>query len=123
MPWIATSAEPLSGAEENYAASSSLTRGAKHRDHPRGLPGSGCGNYGKGIRFCTDVTRQHRSDACNGGTIFRVRRNIYLLGPKGLRLLQRASGTPIGLSIEGRRIAWAVNIKGRGRIVALTLPR
>ena len=58
-----------------------------------------------------------------GGTIFRVRRDIHLLGPKGLRLLQRASGTPIGLSIEGRRISWAGNIKGRGRIVALTLPR
>jgi hypothetical protein len=34
---------------------------------------------------------------------------------------QQAKAEPIGLSIEGRRIAWAVNIKGHGRIVALTL--
>jgi hypothetical protein len=57
----------------------------------------------------------------SAGTIFRVGHDIYVLRSEGPRLLVRAAGTPIGLSIEGRRIAWAENVKGRGRIVALTL--
>jgi hypothetical protein len=55
------------------------------------------------------------------GVVYRVGSKIYLLGAGQPKLVWRASGTPIGLAIEGRRIAWAVNIKGRGRIVALTL--
>jgi hypothetical protein len=30
-------------------------------------------------------------------------------------------GAPIGLSLEGNRVAWAENVKGRGRIRALNL--
>jgi hypothetical protein len=56
------------------------------------------------------------------GTIFRVGRDIYRLGPGPRpKFVARAGATPIGLSIAGRRIAWAVNLKGRGRIVALML--
>ena len=56
------------------------------------------------------------------GVVYSVGTKIYLLRRQRLQLLWRASGKPIGLSIEGRRVAWAVNLKGRGRIVALTLP-
>lgn len=61
--------------------------------------------------------------ASDAGLVFRVGSRIYFLGSheRTLRRVQQAQGTPIGLSIESRRIAWAVNIKGRGRIVALTL--
>jgi hypothetical protein len=56
------------------------------------------------------------------GAVYAVGGKIYLLRQQKPQFVWRASGTPIGLSIEGRRIAWAVNLKGRGRIVALTLP-
>ena len=56
------------------------------------------------------------------GIVYRVGGKIYLLAGGTPRLVWKASGTPIGLSIESHRIAWAVNIKGQGRIVALTLP-
>lgn len=55
------------------------------------------------------------------GIVYRVGGKIYLLAAGAPKLVWKTSGTPIGLSIEGKRIAWAVNIKGRGRIVALTL--
>ena len=56
------------------------------------------------------------------GAIYPVGNRIYLLSKQQPRLVWRASGSPIGLSIEGKRIAWAENVKGHGRIVALTLP-
>ena len=57
------------------------------------------------------------------GLVYRAGSRIYLLTSSAApKLVWQASATPIGLSLEGRRIAWAVNIKGRGRIVALTLP-
>jgi hypothetical protein len=55
------------------------------------------------------------------GIVYRVGKSIYLLGSGQPKLVWKASGTPIGLSIEGKRIAWAENVKGHGRIVALTL--
>jgi hypothetical protein len=64
-----------------------------------------------------------RLSVSDAGVVYRVGNKIYLLGSGQPKLVWRASATPIGLSIEGRRIAWAVNIKGRGRIVSLTLPR
>ena len=56
-----------------------------------------------------------------GGTIFRAGRDIYVLKSGYARLVGRAASQPIGLSIEGKRIAWAENIRGRGRVRALTL--
>jgi hypothetical protein len=58
----------------------------------------------------------------NAGTVFRVRNRIYLLAGKSPKLVWTTKATPIGLSIEGRRIAWAVNING-ARILTLTIPR
>jgi hypothetical protein len=59
----------------------------------------------------------------NAGIVYRVAKKIYLLGSGQPKLVWQATGTPIGLSIEGRRIAWAVNVKDRGRIVSLTVPQ
>ena len=59
----------------------------------------------------------------SGGIVYRDGRSIYAIRGSKAALLWRARATPIGLSIEGRRVAWAVNLKGSGLIVALTLPR
>ena len=57
------------------------------------------------------------------GIVYHVGSKIYLIAGNGLsRVVWKASATPIGLSIEGKRVAWAENVKGRGRIVALTVP-
>jgi hypothetical protein len=56
-----------------------------------------------------------------GGLVYRVGRAIYTIRAGHPALVWRATAQPIGLSIEGRRVAWAVSLKGRGRIVALTL--
>jgi hypothetical protein len=39
-----------------------------------------------------------------------------------LRVLAVSPKKPIGLSVAGKRVAWAVNVHGHGRILALTLP-
>jgi hypothetical protein len=54
-----------------------------------------------------------------GGIVFLVGKSIYTLHDAKPELLWRATMKPIGLSIEGRRVAWAAC----GRIKALTLPR
>ena len=54
-----------------------------------------------------------------GGIVFLVGRTIYTIRAGHPALLWRAATKPIGLSIEGRRVAWAAS----GRIKALTLPR
>ena len=54
-----------------------------------------------------------------GGTVFLVGKTIYTIRDGRPAVLWRATTTPAGLSIEGRRVAWAAN----GRIRALTLPR
>jgi hypothetical protein len=53
-----------------------------------------------------------------GGIVFLVGKSIYTLHDGQPALLWRATMKPIGLSIEGRRVAWAAC----GRIKALTLP-
>ena len=56
------------------------------------------------------------------GVVYRDGNKIFLVGGNGIpKLVWKARAKPIGLSIEGKRIAWAENIKGHGRIVALTL--
>ena len=54
-----------------------------------------------------------------GGIVFLVGKSIYTLHDAKPALLWRATMKPVGLSIEGRRVAWAAS----GRIKALTLPR
>jgi hypothetical protein len=39
-----------------------------------------------------------------------------------LRVLAVSPGAPIGLSVAGKRVAWAVNVHRHGRVLALTLP-
>jgi hypothetical protein len=39
-----------------------------------------------------------------------------------LRVRAVSLGAPIGLSVVGKRVAWAVNVHGHGRVLALTLP-
>jgi hypothetical protein len=55
------------------------------------------------------------------GIVYRVGKSIYLLGSGQPKLVWKTRGTPIGLSIEGRRIGWAENVKGRGHVLMLTL--
>jgi hypothetical protein len=54
-----------------------------------------------------------------GGTVFLVGKSIYTLRDGRPTLLWRSTAKPIGLSVEGTRVAWAAN----GRIKALNLPR
>ena len=55
--------------------------------------------------------------------VFHVGQSIRVLDLKTrkVRTVAHAAAAPIGLSIEGTRIAWAENIKGKGRIRALRL--
>jgi hypothetical protein len=55
----------------------------------------------------------------SGGIVFLVNKRINTIRAGRPALLWRSTGYPIGLSIEGRRVAWAVN----GRIRSLNLPR
>jgi hypothetical protein len=64
--------------------------------------------------------------AASGHTVvFRIRRTIYALDAASgeLRVVARSSGTPIGLSIVGRRVAWAENLRRGARVRAVVLPR
>jgi hypothetical protein len=53
--------------------------------------------------------------------VFRIGRSIRAVNEasRATHVLGRAGTTPIGLSLEGSRIAWAENIHGHGRIRAL----
>jgi hypothetical protein len=75
------------------------------------------------LRSTTVVPASATDLAIGAGVVYRVGRSIYTVRSGHPTLLWRAQVTPIGLSIEGRRVTWAVNIKGRGRIFALTLPQ
>lgn len=62
--------------------------------------------------------------ASSRAVVFHVGRSIRVLYIRAhkAQTIARAATEPIGLSIEGTRIAWAENIKGQGRIRALELP-
>ena len=68
---------------------------------------------------------QRATDARLGASdryvVFRVRRSVRVLDAATgkARRIATAAGRPIGLSIEGARIAWAENVHGHGRIRAL----
>jgi hypothetical protein len=57
----------------------------------------------------------------SGGIVFRVGSSIYLQRGRTSLLMARAAATPVGLSIAGRRIAWAENVYGHGRIRAVSV--
>ena len=62
--------------------------------------------------------------AAGANVVFHVRNAIYRLDGqrRTLRIVAVARSTPIGLSIEGRRVAWAENNRDRSRIRAINLP-
>ncbi|HET8528904.1 MAG TPA: hypothetical protein VFL60_08335 [Gaiellaceae bacterium] len=53
--------------------------------------------------------------------VFRVGRSIrgVDVATRRARLLARAAATPVGLSVDGDRVAWAENLKGSARVRAL----
>ena len=53
--------------------------------------------------------------------VFRVGRSIRTVDvdSHAVHTLANAAAAPIGVSVEGSRIAWAENVKGRGRIRAI----
>jgi hypothetical protein len=53
--------------------------------------------------------------------VFRVGTSIRSVDvdSHAVRTLTKAAATPVGLSVQGSRVAWAENIRGRGRIRAL----
>jgi hypothetical protein len=57
--------------------------------------------------------------------VLRSKRTIYVLDARrgAPRVVAHAGATPIGLSIVGRRIAWAENVGRRARVRAVTLSR
>jgi hypothetical protein len=77
------------------------------------------GGAAVGARVPVTVSRVSVSEA---GAVYSAGKAIYLLRRQTPKLVARAAGTPIGLSIEGRRIAWAENVHGKGRIRSLTTP-
>ena len=56
--------------------------------------------------------------------VFRVGRAISALDASSHKVIRltRAAATPVDLSVSGRRVAWAENIHGHGRIRTLDLP-
>jgi hypothetical protein len=62
--------------------------------------------------------------ACGGTLVYAVGKQIEAMDATtgAQRMLTASPGRPIGLSVVGRRVAWAVNVHGHGRILALTLP-
>jgi len=61
--------------------------------------------------------------AGRGVVAFRVGRSIRVVeaSAKRARVLTKAAETPIGLSVDGLRVAWAENVGGRGRIRAVSV--
>ncbi len=53
--------------------------------------------------------------------VFHTGRTIWLSRPHRLVRLAVAQAVPVDLSIEGKRVAWAENVGGRGRIRAVFL--
>jgi len=62
--------------------------------------------------------------ASDRAIVFEVGRSIRSVTPQShrVRTLAKAAAPPIGLSVEGTRVAWAENVKGRGRIRSLAVP-
>ena len=56
--------------------------------------------------------------------VYSVGRRVYALDVRTFvgRRIALAAGAPVGLSIEGKRVAWAENVRGRGVIRAVFLP-
>lgn len=66
----------------------------------------------------TELSANSRAIVFHSGRSIRV---LYIRSRK-VQTVARTATPPIGLSIEGARIAWAENVGGYGRIRALDLP-
>jgi hypothetical protein len=74
--------------------------------------------------FATVPQNVTRVAVSTSGAVYSVGRSIYVLKRQpAAKLVWRASSPPIGLSIEGRRIAWAENGGQTARIRALTIAK
>lgn len=60
-------------------------------------------------------------DVAGSTVVYRVGTAIYTYTAGRTTLVARASAEPIGLSIAGRRIAWAENVGGKGRIQSVSV--
>lgn len=78
-------------------------------------------NVGGEASFTKVPTTVGRVAVGTPGAAYAVGSAIYLLRAQRPQLVARAGGAPIGLSIEGRRLAWAENVHGRGRIRTMSL--
>ena len=71
------------------------------------------------------VPRKTEKISAAGHTVaYSVGRYVFALDARTFRIrrLARAAHAPIGLSIEGKRIAWAENVRGHGAIRAVYTP-
>jgi hypothetical protein len=75
-------------------------------------------------QFAFDVGAVGPLSASGDQLVFAVGNDIEAMdGTTGQeRTLATSPGRPIGLSVAGKRVAWAVNVHGHGRVLALTLP-
>jgi hypothetical protein len=74
-----------------------------------------------GATVVAETTAQEL-DAALGFVVYRSENIISVLDQSGTRhVVARAAGLPVGLSIEGRRVAWGERGGTRGRIQSVTL--
>jgi hypothetical protein len=75
-----------------------------------------------------EVARGHRGFSVAGGdthwVVFHVGQTISALSLDSDQVIRLATAMafPLDLSVSGRQVAWAENINGHGRILALKLP-
>jgi Tol biopolymer transport system component len=114
---------PVSGDVEALALSRSRVAVLVHptRGHRIEIRGARNGRLAKAV----SVPRSTGGMSIAGRTlVFSVGRTIHLLDAATGRMspIAKAASTPIGLSIEGKRVAWAENLRsGRARIRAVIL--
>ncbi|HEY8791792.1 MAG TPA: hypothetical protein VIL96_02785, partial [Gaiellaceae bacterium] len=79
------------------------------------------------LRGRTVISPQAANElSVSGDTIvYHVKTKIHVLDARtgNDSVLAASKATPIGLSVEGRRVAWAENVRGQGRIASFVLVR
>lgn len=75
-------------------------------------------------QFAFDVRAGDSLSASGDQLVYTVGNDIEAMDATtgAQRVLAVSPAKPIGLSVAGKRVAWAVNVHGHGRILALTLP-
>jgi hypothetical protein len=74
-------------------------------------------------QFAFDVGAVGSLSASGDQLVYAVGNNIEAMDATtgATRVLAVSPGAPIGLSAVGKRVAWAVNVHGHGRVLSLTL--